>query len=57
LFVAGNPEPFAPGLTLFAHMVALDSVWGTAMTLGRTYLTGDGAPKPLSRHGLDLVVR
>jgi len=57
MFVAGNPEPIAPGMTLFAHMVAMDSDSGTAMTLGRTYLTGEGAPKPLSRHGLDLVVR
>ena len=57
MFLAGNPEPIAPGMTLFAHMVVMDSDSGTAMTLGRTYLTGEGAPKPLSRHGLDLIVR
>jgi Xaa-Pro dipeptidase len=27
------------------------------MTLGRTYLTTDSQPKPLSRHDLDLIVQ
>jgi Xaa-Pro dipeptidase len=27
------------------------------MTLGRTYLTTDSAPKALSRHDLDLIVQ
>ena len=57
MFHAGNPEPIAPGMTLFAHMIVMDSDSGTAMTLGRTSLTGEGAPKPLSRHDLDLIVR
>ncbi len=57
MFHAGNPEPIAPGMTLFAHMIIMDSESETAMTLGRTYLTTDEAPKPLSRHDLDLIVR
>ena len=57
MFHAGNPEPVAPGMTLFAHMIVMDSDSGSAMTLGRTYLTTEGAPKPLSRHDLDLIVR
>jgi Xaa-Pro dipeptidase len=57
MFYSGNPEPIAPDMTLFAHMIIMDSETETAMTLGRTYLTTDGAPKPLSRHGLDLIVR
>lgn len=57
MFYAGNPEPIAPDMTLFAHMIIMDSDSDTAMTLGRTYLTTDGAPKPLSRHGLDLIVQ
>jgi len=57
MFYAGNPEPIAPGMTLFAHMIVMDSDSGSAMTLGRTYLTTEGAPKPLSRHDLDLIVR
>jgi Xaa-Pro dipeptidase len=57
MFYAGNPEPIAPDMTLFAHMIIMDSETETAMTLGRTYLTTEDAPKPLSRHGLDLIVR
>ncbi len=56
MFYSGNPEPIAPAMTLFAHMIIMDSDSETAMTLGRTYLTTEGAPKPLSRHGLDLIV-
>jgi Xaa-Pro dipeptidase len=57
MFYAGNPEPIAPDMTLFAHMIIMDSDNETAMTLGRTYLTTDGAPKPLSRRDLDLIVQ
>ncbi len=57
MFYQGNPEPIAPDMTLFAHMIIMDSESETAMTLGRTYLTTDGAPKPLSRYGLDLIVK
>jgi len=57
MFVSGNAEPIRPGMTLFAHMILMDSDSGAAMTLGRTYLTTDGAPEPLSRLPLDLVVR
>lgn len=57
MFYSGNPEPIAPNMTLFAHMIIMDSESDTAMTLGRTYLTTDGAPRSLSRHGLDLIIR
>ncbi len=57
MFFAGNPEPIAPDMTLFAHMIIMDSETETAMTLGRTYLTTEGEAKPLSRHALDLIVR
>jgi len=57
MFYAGNPEPIAPDMTLFAHMIIMDSDTETAMTLGRTYLTTEGDPKPLSRHDLDLIVQ
>ncbi|MDN2579362.1 Xaa-Pro peptidase family protein [Aquibium sp. ELW1220] len=57
MFFAGNPEPIAPDMTLFAHMIIMDSEAETAMTLGRTYLTTEGEAKPLSRHDLDLIVR
>ncbi|MCA0276887.1 MAG: Xaa-Pro peptidase family protein [Proteobacteria bacterium] len=57
MFYQGNPEPVAPNMTLFAHMIIMDSETETAMTLGRTYLTTESVPKPLSRHDLDLIVR
>ncbi len=41
MFYQGNPEPIAPDMTLFAHMIIMDSETETAMTLGRTYLTTD----------------
>jgi Xaa-Pro dipeptidase len=56
MFYQGNPEPIAPNMTLFAHMIIMDSETETAMTLGRTYLTTEAAPRSLSRHGLDLIV-
>ena len=57
MFYQGNPEPIAPNMTLFAHMIIMDSETETAMTLGRTYLTTDSQPRPLSRHDLDLIVK
>ncbi|MCT8991168.1 Xaa-Pro peptidase family protein [Chelativorans sp. SCAU2101] len=57
MFYSGNPEAIAPHMTLFAHMIIMDSDSGSAMTLGRTYLTTESAPEPLSRHELDLIIR
>ncbi|MGD9912472.1 MAG: M24 family metallopeptidase [Rhizobiaceae bacterium] len=57
MFYQGNPEPIAPDMTLFAHMIIMDSETETAMTLGRTYLTTETVPRPLSRHALDLIVQ
>ena len=56
MFYADNPEPIAPNQTLFAHMILMDSETETAMCLGRTYLTTEGDPEPLSRHGTEFTV-
>ncbi len=56
MFYSGNPQEILPDMTLFVHMIITDSETGTAMTLGQTYLTTSEAPKPLSRHGLDLLI-
>ena len=56
MFYAGNDTPVAPNMTLFAHMIIIDSDSQTAMYLGQTYITTDSKPKQLSRHGLDFVV-
>jgi Xaa-Pro dipeptidase len=57
MFYRDNPAVIAPGMVLFAHMILMDSDAGAAMCLGRTYLTTEGAPEPLSRHGAELLVR
>ncbi|EKF43581.1 Xaa-Pro dipeptidase [Nitratireductor indicus C115] len=57
MFYSGSPEPIAPNMTLFAHMIIMDSESGSAMCLGRTYLTTEAEPEALSRYGLDLIAR
>lgn len=57
MFYRGNPTPIVPNMVLFAHMILMDSTSGTAMCLGRTYLTTDADPEPLSTAPLDLVVK
>lgn len=55
MFHAGSPTVIEPGMTLFAHMIIMDSDTGTAMTLGETYLTREGEPEKLSSKSLDLI--
>lgn len=55
MFQAGNAQEIEPSMTLFVHMIIMDSESGFAMTLGQTYLTTEDAPKPLSRHPLALL--
>lgn len=57
MFYAGNSEPIMPDMVLFAHMILMDSDTDTAMCLGRTYLTTNGAPEPLSRHDTQFLNR
>ena len=57
MFVTGSERAIEPNMSLFAHMIVMDSETGTAMTLGRTYLTTDGDPEPLSRLPLEMDVR
>lgn len=55
MFHAGNAQEIESNMTLFVHMIVMDSDSGTAMTLGQTYLTTEDAPQSLSRHSLDLL--
>ncbi len=57
MFFAGNEQIIKPDMSLFLHMIIMDSETGTAMTLGQTYLTTEDAPDALSTHNLDLIVR
>ncbi|MDP3527661.1 MAG: aminopeptidase P family protein, partial [Hoeflea sp.] len=56
MFHAGNPIVIAPDMTLFVHMIIMDSEAGAAMTLGQTYLTTTDAPESLSAKSLDLII-
>lgn len=56
MFYRGNPVELGPGMVFFLHMILMDSESGTAMNLGRTSVVTTGAPRPLSRLPLDLVV-
>ena len=44
-------------MVIFMHMILMDSITDTAMTLGQTYLTTEGAPECLSTLPLDLPVK
>jgi Xaa-Pro dipeptidase len=57
MFYEGNPVVIAPGMTFFLHIILMNSVSGTAMTLARTSLVTEGAPEPLSAAPLELIVR
>ncbi|WP_331371777.1 M24 family metallopeptidase [Sinorhizobium chiapasense] len=55
MFHVGNPQEIEPDMSLFVHMIIMDSDSGTAMTLGQTYLTTPDKPRALSRYGLDFI--
>ena len=57
MFHVGNTQEIEPNMSLFVHMIVMDSDSGTAMTLGHTYLTTTDAPRSLSRHSLDFLNR
>lgn len=56
MFYAGNSERIEPDMTLFAHMIIMDSETNKAMTLGQTYLTTNGQAENLSKSSLDLMI-
>ncbi|MEO0636784.1 MAG: Xaa-Pro peptidase family protein [Pseudomonadota bacterium] len=57
MLYAANERVVEPGMVLFAHMIIMDSDSGTAMTLGRTFLTTTDGAEQLSRHGYELIER
>lgn len=56
MLYAGNPEPAAPGMAFFLHMILMDSPRNLAMTLGQTVLVTETGCEPLSRLPLELFV-
>ncbi|MEP0519419.1 MAG: Xaa-Pro peptidase family protein [Hyphomicrobiales bacterium] len=55
MFYRQNMEQIVPNMSLFLHIIIMDSETETAMTLGRTYLTTSEAPEPLSRLPIELI--
>ena len=56
MFYTGNPEPAAPNMVFFLHMILMDSARERAMTLGQTVLVTENGYEALSRLPLDLIV-
>lgn len=57
MFIADNPDPIQPDMTLFAHVIIMDSDTQTAMSLGQTYLTSAQGAECLSRYNTDLIIK
>ena len=57
MFYAGNPYEAQPGNVFFIHMILFDEAAGLAMTLARTSIVTEIGAEPMSRAGLELVVR
>jgi len=57
MFYSGNEQNIRADMSLFVHMIIMDSESETAMTLGHTYLTTEQDPVALSAHSLDLIVK
>ena len=57
MFYAGNPYEAQPGNVFFIHMILFDEANGLAMTLARTSIVTEIGAEPMSRAGLELVVR
>lgn len=57
MFYHGNPVLAAPNMVFFLHIILMDSVSETAMSLGHTVVVQEGEHEVLSRIPLDLVVR
>jgi Xaa-Pro dipeptidase len=57
MFYERNDIMLEPGMTMFLHMVLMDSDSATALCLGRTSLIVEGRSEPLNGGSLDLVVR
>ncbi len=57
MFYHGNPEPAAPGMVFFIHIILFDADRGVAMTNGHSVLVTDRGCEALSNRPTDLVVK
>ncbi|MCV6576427.1 MAG: Xaa-Pro peptidase family protein [Cohaesibacter sp.] len=56
MFYRNNDAEISPNMTLFAHMILMDSENNIAMCPGHSYITTEGAPEPLSKLPIELLV-
>ena len=57
MFYEANDFVLMPGMTMFLHMILMDSESETAMCLGRTSLIGETKSEAVNGRSLDLVIR
>ncbi len=57
MFYHGNPEPAAPGMVFFIHIIIFDAERVVAMTNGHTVLVTDRGCEALSQRSTELVVK
>lgn len=57
MFYRGNEAEIVPSMSLFIHIILMDSETETAMCLGETFITTDGAPERLSKLERRLIVQ
>ncbi len=57
MFYRGNDWIIEENMVFFAHMIAMDSDSGTAMTPGQTYIITKDAPVSVSSATMDLVAK
>jgi Xaa-Pro dipeptidase len=55
MFYEGNAHEIGPDEVYFLHMILMDSGSQTAMCLGRTYVTREGAAEAINAADLDLA--
>ncbi|WP_316860302.1 Xaa-Pro peptidase family protein [uncultured Cohaesibacter sp.] len=56
LIYRGNEYQICSNMTLFVHMIMMDSENNIAMSMGQTYLTTEAEPESLSALPMDLLV-
>ena len=57
MLFAGNPEPAAPDMVIFIHIIVFDSDAGLAMTSGQTVRVTEDGCEPLTHAPLELIVK
>ena len=57
MFYTGNPYEAQPGNVFFIHIILFDEANGLAMSLARTSIVTEIGAEPISRAGLELLVR